>query len=75
MNKEELSAMIAQILANLGNEPMVKGSDYKATTPGPQPADYGFAETDVKTTHFTAGTGNPSPTMALVNRFNSPSGS
>ena len=46
MNKEELSAMIAQILANLGNEPMVKGADYKASTPGPQPAQAHFQEGD-----------------------------
>ena len=37
MNKQELSAMVAEILQNM--EPMVKGSDYKPTTPGPQPAD------------------------------------
>jgi len=39
MNKQELSAMVAEILQNLGKEPMVKGSDYKPTTPGPQPVD------------------------------------
>jgi ethanolamine ammonia-lyase small subunit len=37
MNKQELSAMVAEILQNM--EPMVKGSDYKPTTPGPQMAD------------------------------------
>ena len=46
MNKEELSAMIAQILANMGNEPMVKGADYKPTTPGPQPTETHFREGD-----------------------------
>ena len=40
--------------------------------PVPQPTDYGFAETDAKTKHITAGTGNPSPTMALDNRINAP---
>ena len=31
--------MVAEILSQLGREPMVKGSDYKPTDPGPQPAD------------------------------------
>ena len=39
MNKQELSAMVAEILKTMGTEPMVKGSDYKPTTPGPQPED------------------------------------
>ena len=43
--------------------------------PVPQPTVYGFAETDAKTKIFTAGTGNPSPTMAMINWFNTPSGS
>ena len=46
MNKEELSAMIAEILTGMGREPMVKGSDYKPTTPGPQPSDAHFREGD-----------------------------
>ena len=37
MNKEELAAMVAQILGQM--EPMVKGSDYHPTDPGPQPKD------------------------------------
>ena len=36
MNKQELSAMVAEILQSMGNEPMVKGSDYKPTNPGPE---------------------------------------
>ena len=36
MNKEELSALVAEILGTMG-EPQVKGSDYKPTDPGPQP--------------------------------------
>ena len=36
MNKQELSAMVAEILKAMGTEPAVKGSDYKPTTPGPQ---------------------------------------
>ena len=39
MNKQELSAMVAEILQSMGKEPMVKGSDYKPTDPGPEPAD------------------------------------
>ena len=35
MDKKELAAMVAQILNTM--EPMVKGSDYKPTVPGPQP--------------------------------------
>ena len=31
--------MVAEILSQLGKEPMVKGSDYKPTDPGPQPKD------------------------------------
>ena len=46
MNKEELSAMIAEILAGMGKEPMVKGSDYKPTKPGPQPTNEHFKDGD-----------------------------
>ena len=38
MNKQELSAMVAEILRSMEPEPMVKGSDYKPRDPGPQPA-------------------------------------
>ena len=38
MNKEELSALVAEILRGM-EEPQVKGSDYKPTSPGPQPQD------------------------------------
>ncbi len=37
MNKEELSQLVAQLLQDMGKEPMVKGSDYKPADPGPQP--------------------------------------
>ena len=37
MNKEELSKLVAELLQNMGTEPMVKASDYKPTDPGPQP--------------------------------------
>ena len=46
MNKQELAAMVAEILGTMGNEPMVKGSDYKPTDPGPQPRDEGFRDGD-----------------------------
>ena len=46
MNKEELSAMIAEILAGMNKEPTVKGSDYKPTTPGPQPENTHFHQGD-----------------------------
>ena len=38
MNKEELSALVAEILRGM-EEPQVKGSDYKPRDPGPQPQD------------------------------------
>ena len=41
MNKQELSAMVAEILGSLRLEPMVKGSDYKPTDPGPRQKDTG----------------------------------
>ena len=40
MNKEELSAMVAELLGQLRvEEPMVKGSDYRPRDPGPQIVD------------------------------------
>ena len=39
MNKQELAAMVAEILATMEGEPQVKGSDYRPTDPGPQPVD------------------------------------
>ena len=48
MNKESLSALVAEILGELGQEPQVKGSDYKPTAPGPKAAptvqEEGFVE-------------------------------
>ena len=38
MNKEELSRLVAELLQDMGKEPMVKASDYKPTVPNPQPA-------------------------------------
>ena len=37
MNKEQLTALVAEILGQM--EPMVKSSDYRPTDPGPQPVD------------------------------------
>ena len=44
MNKQELTALVAEILGTM--EPQVKGSDYKATNPGPQPADTHYHDGD-----------------------------
>ncbi len=41
MNKQELTALVAEIIGSLREEPMVKGSDYRPTTPGPVPQDTG----------------------------------
>ena len=38
MNKQELSALISELLQSMGREPTVKGADYRPTDPGPQPA-------------------------------------
>ncbi len=37
MNKQELAALVAELLGQM--EPMVKGSDYRPTSPGPQSVD------------------------------------
>ena len=46
MNKNELSAMVAEILRSMGTEPMVKGSDYKPANPGPQPKNTQYQDGD-----------------------------
>ena len=46
MNKEELTAMVAEILQGMGREPMVKAADYHATTPGPEKKDCGYSDGD-----------------------------
>ena len=46
MNKQELSRMVAEILQTMGNEPMVKGSDYKPTESGPMPTDTHYHDGD-----------------------------
>lgn len=44
MNKEQLTALVAEILGQM--EPMVKGSDYRPTTPGPKPAQTHYHDGD-----------------------------
>ena len=46
MNKEELTAMVAEILAGMGREPAVKGADYRNTAPVPEQRDSGFSDGD-----------------------------
>ena len=47
MNKQELTAMVAEILAQMhGDEPKVKGSDYKPADSGPERKDQGFRDGD-----------------------------
>lgn len=46
MNKEELTAMVAEILQGMGREPMVKAADYHAATPGPEKKDFGYSDGD-----------------------------
>ena len=46
MNKQELAAMVAEILGDMDREPMVKASDYRPVSPGPQPKDTGFQAGD-----------------------------
>ena len=46
MNKQELSAMVAEILQSMHPEPMVKGSEYKPTDPGPKAKEQPFQDGD-----------------------------
>jgi len=46
MNKEELSKLVEEILASMGQEPQVKGSDYKPTHPGPEQKPSAFHDGD-----------------------------
>ena len=46
MNKQELAAMVAEILGSMDVEPMVKGSDYRPASPGPEQKDTHFQEGD-----------------------------
>ena len=38
MNKQELAAMVAEILSGMEHEPPVKGGDYHPTAPQPEKA-------------------------------------
>ena len=46
MNKQELSALVAEILQGLGKEPMVKASEYKPTAPQPEQEKTGYQPGD-----------------------------
>ncbi len=46
MNKQDLSALVAEILQTMGKEPMVKASDYKPTAPQPEPAQTHYTDGD-----------------------------
>ena len=46
MNKQDISKMVEEILASMGQEPQVKASDYKPTEPGPQPKPEVFHDGD-----------------------------
>lgn len=46
MNKQELSSMIAEILQSMGQEPMVKASDYKPSDPGPMAESGNYTDGD-----------------------------
>ena len=49
MNKQELAAMVSELLKTIDIEPMVKGSDYKPTSPGPEKMDTHFHDGDFVT--------------------------
>jgi ethanolamine ammonia-lyase small subunit len=46
MNKQELAAMVSELLKTIDIEPMVKGSDYKPANPGPEKKDTHFHDGD-----------------------------
>lgn len=46
MNKQELTALIADILGKIDAEPMVKASDYKPADPGPMQPDTHYRDGD-----------------------------
>ena len=46
MNIQELTAMVAESLGQMGREPAVKASDYHPTAPQPEPSDSGYADGD-----------------------------
>ena len=46
MNKQELAAMVAEILGDMGTEPMVKASDYRPTAPQPEKRSAAYDDGD-----------------------------
>ena len=46
MNKQELAAMVAQILSTMDEPPMVKATEYHATAPQPEAKDTGYTDGD-----------------------------
>ena len=46
MTKQDLSALVAEILKDMGQEPQVKASDYKPTSPGPQKPETTYHDGD-----------------------------
>ena len=46
MNQEELAKLVEEILASMGQEPQVKGSDYKPTHPQPEQKRSDFQDGD-----------------------------
>ena len=46
MNKQELAAMVAELLGSTVEEPTVKASDYRPSSPGPQPKETPFRDGD-----------------------------
>ena len=46
MNKQELAVMVSELLNTIDIEPMVKGSDYKPTSPGPEKKGTHFQDGD-----------------------------
>ena len=46
MNKQELAAMVAEILGSMDGPPMVKATEYHATEPQPEKKDQGYQDGD-----------------------------
>ena len=46
MNKQELAAMVAEMLGAVQAEPMVKASDYKSRIPGPEKCGTAYHDGD-----------------------------
>ena len=46
MNKQDLTAMVAEILGSLGQAPMVKAGDYRPADPGPEKQTPSFQDGD-----------------------------